>query len=206
MYALHLLCFFLLIALYLLFGTNNALLSIIEDYAQPMKRLDNLYGAYSYLFVVGIGPFIEEVVFRLCLYPLRVYAATSIAGLVFILSGVIWSVDYQSTLFYFRILGTLTVGIISYSLFSNQLLQKLYTKYYPAIFYSSALLFGLMHLLRFQELKPQSAFIYVLIITLISVNGIILGYTRLKLKYGFWWAVVLHGLMNAKLGAALLIF
>ncbi|WP_134089938.1 CPBP family intramembrane glutamic endopeptidase [Olivibacter sp. XZL3] len=68
-------------------------------------------------------------------------------------------------------------------------------KNYRYILYTCVLLFGVIHLVNYSN----SEFFFYLIAPVIVgsqlFGGLILSYTRLKL--GFWWSVVKHGLWNA---------
>lgn len=199
MYVLQLAIFFLLLLICLLVGTDEMVMNAANDYGEYEKLLRLLYGPYGFiLYTVVIAPLIEEAACRLCLYPKKSYIAISIAVLTFVIPGVVWRTDYQHVLFYVKLPLSIMLGVVSYRFITNSLLRNIYEHYYPYLFYALAILFGILHLSRFEQPEWNLWPAYLMIILSLIANGIILGYTRLRLRYGFWWAILLHGLMNAK--------
>jgi membrane protease YdiL (CAAX protease family) len=76
--------------------------------------------------------------------------------------------------------------------------------YFRTFFYLSAILFALMHLTNFGNTNTLYYILAPLIILPQFIGGITLGYTRLKL--GFFWGVLQHGLYNFILFTMLLLF
>ena len=77
---------------------------------------------------------------------------------------------------------------------SNNKAKKLWLKHFRKIFYLSTILFALIHLTNYSN---NNIFFYILAPLIVLpqfIGGITLGYLRLKL--GFFWGVLQHGLYN----------
>ena len=78
--------------------------------------------------------------------------------------------------------------------------NKAYFKY---LFYVSALLFGWVHIFNFEF--TSSHYVFIPIITLPqTVLGLVLGFIRIR--YGFWYGVMLHFLYNTVFAGGFFIF
>lgn len=76
--------------------------------------------------------------------------------------------------------------------------------HFRAFFYLSAILFALMHLTNFSNTNILFYILAPLIVLPQFIGGLTLGYTRLKL--GFFWGVLQHGLYNFILFSVVLLF
>jgi membrane protease YdiL (CAAX protease family) len=66
--------------------------------------------------------------------------------------------------------------------------------YFRWVYYFSAIIFGLIHIITYEADSTHYRFMW--LITLPQIfSGFLLGYVRII--YGFWYAVLLHGLANA---------
>lgn len=207
MYVLQLMINLLLLLPFWLAGADEMLTTAFNDYESRLKSFRALYGPYNaILYATVLAPLVEETACRLCLYPKRVYVALSVATLTFVIPGIIGGTDYQDIPFHVRILLAVLLGLGSYRFLTDQLLQAAYHQYFPYLFYGLAGLFGILHLLNFQQAQWSLWPAYLTIILLLTISGVILGYTRLRLQYGYWWAVLLHGIINAKGPSAIVDF
>lgn len=86
-------------------------------------------------------------------------------------------------------------GLLLHSVFPALQLKKIWRRFYGAIFYVIALLFGLVHLLNYENEWNVLfiAFIPIIVSSQILV-GFVLGYVRNRL--GFFWSVIMHAVSN----------
>ena len=77
---------------------------------------------------------------------------------------------------------------------TNNRAKIFWQKYFKFFFYLSAVLFALIHLTNFSNTNVLFYILAPLIVLPQFIGGLTLGYIRLKL--GFFWGVLLHGLYN----------
>ncbi|MEW5846819.1 MAG: hypothetical protein AB1777_11245 [Bacteroidota bacterium] len=143
----------------------------------------------SFIFLLGfiVGPFFEELAFRLPLKKNLWY---------FEISGFIIFFALAYIIFYSLLISFIVGSIFSLSIFlfykkALQLRKKVgfyYDKYYNAICISSILLFTTSHLpfrIDFSE-----------ILFLIPILSGAIAITIIRLKYNFWYGFLFHILLN----------
>lgn len=168
------------------FQGTNLIDSLLEE--------DNLL--ITIVLATIIAPALEETIFRLSLKPNTNYLALTLATLtILILSRI------QQTIPLLILTATIPLFAALYAQTLRQtqaqtFITKVYTNHFRIIFYSSAILFGLVHMLNYTDIQSGGAILPLLIIPQ-TIIGIILGYTRLQ--YGFKYGILLHGLYNASL-------
>jgi hypothetical protein len=98
--------------------------------------------------------------------------------------------------------GALTVFALVYFLLSKpsfyQKVKAFWVKNYVAIFYSSAIYFGYVHLGNFGTLTYEKALFSPIIVLQFVVLGIMFGYVRVRL--GLLWGIMLHIMFNILVG------
>lgn len=77
---------------------------------------------------------------------------------------------------------------------SNNKVKTLWLKHFRVFFYLSAILFALVHLTNYSNNNILFYILAPLIVLPQFIGGVTLGYLRLKL--GFFWGVLQHGLYN----------
>ncbi len=150
------------------------------------------------LLGIAVIPLVEELIFRYGLRFKRGYIA-----LVF----TILLISLGLTAFYLlplagalAVLGALTVLLVLYFLNADAIgdfLELAWPKMYKAVFYTTAFLFGLVHITNFTNFNYASAAI-LLVPVLVAPQiwaGLLLGYMRVK--HGFFWGCFLHAGHNA---------
>ncbi|KAI9130871.1 type II CAAX prenyl endopeptidase Rce1 family protein [Acaryochloris sp. CCMEE 5410] len=151
------------------------------------------------LFAVILAPLWEEAVFRL---PLR-YTPINLAlpfglGMMLIVSfltsaGILPPVAGMPSL-----TGMVVLAVVLWlwlRQLDSQPIHAFYEKWIGWLFYGLALAFGLIHVSNFTSLGVQALLLAPLLVLPQTVIGVFLGFIRLK--YGFWWAVLTHGFHNA---------
>jgi membrane protease YdiL (CAAX protease family) len=145
--------------------------------------------------IVLIAPLFEESLFRLNLKSnsLKLSIGTSVLfhEVLLILFNRKVSDNYLLSL------GSLILIFLAFYFFlrkHNSAIENAVKRNIPWIFYTSAILFGLIHLDNYDltNVNPLVALFYILPHT---VAGFLFGYARMRL--GFWYGYAFHGLSNA---------
>ena len=157
-----------------------------------MEEYIEKIGFYKTLLLTTVkAPIIEEITFRLLLKPTRFNVALSMAFFVFLLTD---------TVFYFSIFPNQTIIITSFFLFCI-----LYVIYNPVwlsllkitstkLLIITSLCFGAIHVTNFSPIYGDLFFLYPVYVLPQILLGFILGIIRIR--NGFFWAVILHVLIN----------
>ena len=179
---------------------NYSILSQFE-----INRQKNLlqFGDYVIIIVPIIGPFLEEILFRLPLSLTKTSISLSAALIMYRFTGKhLFSFDPNEVYSYIRI-GIAIVTFTSVLFFLSYVwLEKIKERYFKYFFYLSAILFALVHISNFAPYNYNVLFLYPLFTLPQFFMGLILGY--LRIRQGFFSAWVLHALIN--LPSALLYF
>ncbi|UMB52626.1 CPBP family intramembrane metalloprotease [Lutibacter sp. A64] len=88
--------------------------------------------------------------------------------------------------------------------FTNNKAKLFWDKHFKKIFYLAAILFALTHLTNYSNTNTLFYILAPLIILPQLIGGLTLGYIRLKL--GFFWGVLMHGLYNLILFSVAILF
>lgn len=150
---------------------------------------------YPFYLVVFLGPFVEELLFRLALRLGKLNVAVFLGIFIyFIFGGPISKFDIYNIYYLYLILISLTVSVISYFYLSIKNIIFLEQKKCWLIIFS-IVLFGLIHIYNIKILHWQLILFYPFFV----LPQMIMGYfiTILRLKYGFFWGLSLHVLINA---------
>lgn len=147
-------------------------------------------GLYKSLLIMTIkAPIIEELSFRLLLIPNRLNFSLSISFLAFLVLDSI----YYSTSFFEKLTISLIIFGFSYIFYNLQWIPNLNITPKKLVFISS-LCFGGMHIVNFSPIYLDLFFLYPIYVLPQIVLGSILGIIRIR--NGFFWAVLLHILVN----------
>ena len=141
-------------------------------------------------------PVFEEIIFRLSLKFSKYNLFLSLATLFFILFYHTYSLIVLSVIS-FVIALIPNLGMIPEIFYSR--LELIWEKYFPFIFYSLAISFGLVHLSNFVNLRMAHYLVFPLIVSNQIIMGLIFGYVRVTFKNGFIYSVLLHFLINLPL-------
>ncbi|MGE0019920.1 MAG: CPBP family intramembrane glutamic endopeptidase [Draconibacterium sp.] len=148
------------------------------------------------IFLILVGPFIEELIFRL---PLRFKNAYFIPFILIILS-------YAGSLIFKKLNLSLAVSIplfvaitafLIFYIFNRKMAEKRDTALsvnYPLYFYSVTILFALFHLSNYKY-TPNLLLFAPIVILPQFISGFLFGFIRIK--QGFIWGFFLHALHNA---------
>jgi hypothetical protein len=170
----------------------------VLHYESMQKILDPLKNStihYPFYLVVFIGPFFEEILFRLGLIINKRNISIFIGALIFeILGGSITTFSLtNSSSIYFAMIGLASM-LLSYFYLPKKVLDFL-NSYRSYLIKFSILFFGLLHISNASEFHWQLTLFYPFFV----FPQIVMGYfiTNLRLKYGFFWGLGLHIVFNA---------
>ncbi|RPD46384.1 CPBP family intramembrane metalloprotease [Hymenobacter sediminis] len=185
--------FILLIDKLFVYYTNNE--SIYQQIKSTTPPLRNTFGVYTFVVIVFIGPFFEEVLFRLPLDIRRTHISIFFFILIFHLFG---NSILQIKLTEISYIFGLIFGLASFlfiQLFTNELtLNKIKNDYYSYCIYASILSFSLLHITNFKNIQYKYFPFYILLTLPQFIMGIFI--THIRLKRGFIWGFILHALIN----------
>ncbi|MTG97665.1 MULTISPECIES: type II CAAX prenyl endopeptidase Rce1 family protein [Myroides] len=184
------LCLFSIVAL-------QQILDLVLDIPEPdlIELVLNELGVVPFiLFAVVIGPFIEELSFRL---PMRFKPSYLFIGFILTSAYFLFSVDkLNETVANGLSIVTLCLFVVLTYLIGKkkEVLKKLYTTYFSYIFYLLTLIFGFIHITNFEEITSRILILSPLIVFPQFALGIMMGYVRIR--YGFWYSFLFHLINN----------
>ncbi|UMB59887.1 CPBP family intramembrane metalloprotease [Lutibacter sp. A80] len=151
----------------------------------------------------GITSIIDTYLFELKSEPIEDLFSNKPAYLILILAALIVPLIEE---FIFRLFLNYDRNFVFQFIdaFTNNKAKIFWDKHFKKIFYIAALLFGLMHLSNFSNTNTLFYILAPFIILPQLIGGVTLGYIRLKL--GFFWGVLMHGLYNLIVFSVLLLF
>lgn len=170
--------------------------SILKTRDKNMAQFNDKHKYYSMIAAVIIAPLIEEIVFRLWLDINKKYYIISfpIASLFFCkaLSIHKMNIEIACIIFFISLIFILLLDYFSSTFI--KIVDNANTNITKHLFYSSSILFALIHITNFKPVHWDLIYLYPFFVLPQLFTGLILGYTRLT--YGFIWAVILHSLIN----------
>jgi hypothetical protein len=171
----------------------------------------------SFAFLVILGPFYEELSFRLFLNPKKLSVLVGLfffttfllqviisLGVIFFYNSYIFSLAVFSPLFYLAIIFVLFITFFMvFFVVPSSAIEPFFSKHLKILLYISAILFGVVHVSNYTNVGSLWWITLLLILPQLLV-GFVLPFIRLK--FGFWWSVFAHGLYNFIFGFTLLGF
>ncbi len=150
---------------------------------------------YRLVLFVLVAPLGEELIFRL---PLDL-KKRSFAVAAFVITGTIFQkyfyiTDWRTGQLCIDYLLAALLAIAVYYFLPGASLQKLKGKKFGVFFYGSAILFSLLHIGNFYTGLNAGLFFLPLLVIPQFVSALFLG--TIRMRYGFWWGVLLHVLFN----------
>ena len=161
----------------------------------PQKGLSLSHIPLSFKLIFFV-PIYEETIFRLPLKISKLNLFLSLSALHFILFYHAYSLIILSFI-------SLMIALIPYlKLIPESFYFKIgliWNKFFPLLYYGLAISFGLIHMTNFQHLRTAHYLLFPLIVSNQIIMGLIFGYVRVTLKYGFIYSVLLHFFINLPL-------
>lgn len=151
----------------------------------------------------GIISLIDEFLFKLKSDPIEnLFANKKAFSILFI--AVIFTPLIEELIFRFFLKYERNLLFQMLDYFTNKKAKLFWSKHFRTFFYLSAILFALTHLTNYSNNNLIFYILAPLIILPQFIGGITLGYIRLKL--GFFWGVLEHGLYNLIIFVPALLF
>ncbi|MEW7280691.1 CPBP family intramembrane glutamic endopeptidase [Aquimarina sp. 2201CG1-2-11] len=142
-----------------------------------------------------IVPIIEELVFR---FPLKYRQwIFNILIPVYIICIGCFFIDFNSPTNSITAVGFMLISLIVFGVYNRRItasIARIWNQKFKLVFYSTALLFALVHLTNYQLSLTVILVVPILILPQF-IGGILIGYIRLR--SGFIWGILLHALNNA---------
>jgi Type II CAAX prenyl endopeptidase Rce1-like len=186
--------FFRLLGLCLLIAlATGPLTAVVSAVGDADNRLDDVAPLVVVILGVLAAPVLEELTFRLPLGPLRPWW-------LLVSALCLGSVDPR--------LG-LAALVVAVTVVACRPLRRAAVRFwaerFPAVFFGSAVAFGLLHVTNWHFGRPLLAFVMLPLLVLPQgLIGVVLGYTRVRM--GLRWSMLLHATYNGTvLGLAALL-
>lgn len=150
------------------------------------------YDKYPLYLIVFIGPFFEELLFRLALKVNKLNISIFLGLILYkLMGGQFATIDTNRFIYY--LIASIILSILTFLFFPDKIITFLNKKINYLILIS-ILLFGLVHILNIKIFYWELALFYPIYV----LPQMIMGYfiTNLRLKFGFLWGLLLHSLFN----------
>ena len=169
--------------------------SFVEQIKLSSLKVKEKFGTYSVLMILLVGPFFEEVLFRLPLTFTKLGIGIAFSLVIYrLLADDFFIFFYNEPMQYLKVLAPLlSFFSIAYFLPAG-ILEIIKRKYFPFLFYFSAVCFALVHITNFAPYNTEIPFFYPIFVLPQFLMGIFIGYTRIR--YGFLYGLILHSLIN----------
>ncbi len=182
----------------------TGLIKIIEYFfsIDIFKIRDNninktLVDNYSLILLILIGPIIEETVFRLWLSLKKIPIIISLIAILWVVVTKYNNISIYSTVnktSFYNLFIAAILGFIVFNILNISFIKKILIKNYKLIYWCSCVGFGLIHLSNFAPINLNIIWAYPFFILPQLIFGFVLAYVRIK--NGFFWALLLHCLIN----------
>lgn len=166
-------------------------LKIIPD-KNTSLLLDKRYSIYFLsLYLVLLGPFIEECIFRLILKPTQI---NTILFLICLICYILFRYLIKSKLFlpFIFLLGLFFIFLLINKLKFD--FTKLVSRKYPVFFYFIAICFGILHITNYGIITLPLVLLAPIITSPQIFIGLACGY--LRMNYGFIYGFFFHVIIN----------
>lgn len=169
-------------------------IAIISDYQRNLIASKDRFGHINFLYILLIGPFLEELIFRLPLDFKLNSLAISFSLLFFRFSGTSLF-DFSNMKGYFiRLIFTFLLGFIIVNMIPKGKYEDKIKKHKTVLISLSIILFGFVHISNYSPLHLKVLYLYPIFVLPQIIMGI--SITHLRLKYGFWIGLMLHFFLN----------
>jgi len=179
---------------------------VLHFTGEVLQKQEQVSGSLA-AFLIGSllsAPVFEELAYRWGLWfsPLRVAVSLGLIAFYWLPYGGSYSTTIVEVLddpgFYLMVGIALVVGFTIYALlrisFFEQTIRYWWTQRFGWVFYTSSLLFGLMHIFNVREVTATVVSLAFFITFQQITMGLFNGYVRMR--YGFGQAILQHALFN----------
>ena len=162
------------------------------------KFLQETHPLLVLLAVAVVGPGIEEFFFRAPLRYTRKRLLVSFLTInIFVLPSLLEMSQISTLVSALIWLGVLALGIwVVLNDERTKYLRRLWNEHFGAVFYTFTIVFALVHLANYENLRLPSTLIPLLVVPQF-IGALFWGYIRLR--FSLSWAILAHGISNALL-------
>lgn len=191
--------------IFIIFLINSCLILIVAiflaiffDEYKSHQNLEYLPLIEKIFIMCILAPFIEETIFRLPLkfYPVLLTLLSGVLSIHFC-SVLVVQVFHNETYYSFIpiILISFLIGylVLFFVKRYEEIVENFWKKYFRYIFYLSCVSFGWLHIYNF-DISYKTLLLMPILTLPQLISGINWGYVRMN--YGFFFGVLLHGLNN----------
>ncbi len=159
-------------------------------------KIASRYGDYAIFYIVLLGPLLEELLFRLPLSLEKIGIGVSFALISYRLSlnHVLIGMEYNNAYWYVKLGIALCIFFLTVRFLPRSWLTTIKKNYLQRCLYFSSAAFALVHITNFAPYNSDLILFYPVFVLPQFLMGIFIGYARLK--YGFFYGVALHSLIN----------
>lgn len=158
-------------------------------HATTGSTISDVPKTFPFWFALAVPPLTEELTFRLWLKRSTTTILISSVGLIWLLVSVLMPgvTPYSTDRLVLRCLVALAGGIV----FTWTLKRPIISAKFPILFYSSAIVFGLIHVFNSHEsINFWGAMMILLSLATRALSGLFFGYVRIG--YGIWASYLFH--------------
>lgn len=180
----------LLIKIIDIFIVNLGFESVVGLIHESQVRINK----YPFYIVVILGPFFEEIFFRLGLLINKLNISVFLAVFFYkVIGGQFYKFNIYDAYSYIYLGFGVVIFVILYYYIPKSLILSLKT-HQKKLVYISIIVFGLVHIFNIHKLYWELVLFY----PFFALPQMTMGYfiTNLRLKYGFIWGFALHIIIN----------
>ena len=147
-------------------------------------------------FILFLGPFMEEIIFRLPLKLKKINIVLSLSFLsIYFIGDKIVDINIYSFYTWIKIVPIFFISIFFYICVKDSLMEAINKKYFKTFFYLFTISFGLIHIVNFYKIVPSNL---VYLTPIFVLPQIVLSFfiAYIRMKNGFIWGFFLHSLYN----------
>ena len=183
--------------------TVGVVIAIAAGFEMPSNLLDDIELSPGWIAVIVLGaPIAEELIFRLGLSGKAGHLLATLACIVAIVAVLPFALLQWQEDPLFTVGAILAVLLVLLALAwwaRGQRPMRWFARFFPAIFWLVAFLFGAIHLLNYEA----AALLMLPLVLPQFVMGLLLGYTRVR--HGLWSAILLHAMHNGTATGVMLV-
>ncbi len=162
-----------------------------------IKKMQKInFNRLPIFFVIFLGAFMEEIIFRL---PLKITKNNIILSLsvfcIYFIGDKIVDIDLFSFYTWIKMVPIVFIFLYFQIFVKNSFLEFINENYYKIYFYLITISFGLIHVVNFYKVVPSNlVYLIPIFVTPQIIMSFFIAYIRIK--SGFFWGFALHFLYN----------
>lgn len=155
----------------------------------PIVEIGKVSVLSNILLTVIFVPIVEEIVFRLWMKDKKYNLFISLFAIISLLI-----ISLNRNMNEMDVFADFGLLILLFIIFTCKVIPGFQLKYFKYIFYSSCVLFGLLHICNYIDFQTIEWYIFPIVTIQEILAGFFLGFIRMK--YGFIYGVLFHSSVN----------